>query len=149
MFVSGVCGYAVCLGASGFSALCRLRQTSLAHRVGRAAFEHEPPVAIAAIDVTTLINLKKHAWMAQRGRPEIATSTDSTGTVTTDSTGLDNDRFGRCCAHGGCHTTGSAAAQALSAGFSIVFNRDCKRAAVNSGSLVRTNIERTGDPEIV
>ena len=35
--------------------------------VSRAAFQHEAPVAIAAIDIAMLVNLKEDARMAKRG----------------------------------------------------------------------------------
>ena len=35
--------------------------------VGRASLQHEAPVAIAAIDIAMLVNLKEHARMAKRG----------------------------------------------------------------------------------
>ena len=34
--------------------------------VGRAAFQHEAPVAIAAIDIAVLIDLEEYARMAKR-----------------------------------------------------------------------------------
>ena len=35
--------------------------------IGDTAFEHEAPVAIAAIDIAVLVNLQPHARMTKRG----------------------------------------------------------------------------------
>ena len=59
-------------------------------RVGHAAFQHIAPVAIAAVDITMLVNLQEDARMAEGGGDAMAR------TVTGDSAGMDADDFGRC-----------------------------------------------------
>ncbi len=66
-------------------------QLALIGAVGRAADQHEAAVAIAAIDITVLVDLQEHAGMAERG------TAGNVGRAVAGDTGVgDADDFGRC-----------------------------------------------------
>jgi hypothetical protein len=54
------------IGALDAGARRDIAKRGLIDAVGRAADQHEAPVAIAAIDIAMLVDLEEHAWMAQR-----------------------------------------------------------------------------------
>src|SRR6187402_2246163 len=73
-------------GASGM-----IRKLGLIRPVRRAADQHEAPVAIAAIDIAVLVDLKEDARMAER-RPAGNVGRAITG----DTTMADAEDFRRC-----------------------------------------------------
>lgn len=56
--------------------------------IGRAADQHEPPIAITAIDIALIIDLQPHARMAKRGGNAIMR------TIASDSGRVDAGDFG-------------------------------------------------------
>ena len=70
--------------------------------VRRAAFENKPAIAVTAIDITMLIDLKIDLWMAQRRRAIVCAAADRAGAITADAFGLDGDQFGCLNAHDCC-----------------------------------------------
>lgn len=56
--------------------------------ISRAADQHEPPVAIAAIDIALIIDLQPHARMAKRGGNAIMRA------IASDSGRVDTGDFG-------------------------------------------------------
>ena len=71
-------------------------QSRLIDAVSRSADQHEAPVAIAAIDIAMLIDLEKHARMAECG----ATG-NVAGAITNDTVVADTEGFGRGDHRGG------------------------------------------------
>ena len=67
-----------------------IRKGRLVDAVSRATDQHKAPVAIAAVDITMLVDLEEHAWMAERG----ATG-NVAGAVTDDTIVADTKGFGR------------------------------------------------------
>ena len=55
------------IGGSDARASRMIGKSRLIDPVGRPADEHEAPVAIAAIDIAMLVDLEKHARMAECG----------------------------------------------------------------------------------
>src|SRR5690606_27136149 len=62
--------------------------------IGGATFEHEAPVAIAAIDVALLVDLHVDARMAERGRSVVGPTADVAGAVAPDPRSFDHGGFG-------------------------------------------------------
>ena len=58
--------------------------------VGRSADQYEAPIAIAAIDITMLVDLEEHARMA-----ECCAAGNIAGAVTGDTAVADTEGFGR------------------------------------------------------
>ena len=58
--------------------------------VGRSADQYEAPIAIAAIDITMLVDLEEHARMAERGA-----AGNVAGAITYDTAVADTEGFRR------------------------------------------------------
>ena len=82
------------IGAFGNVGEARLIDT-----VGRAAPEHETPVAIAAIDIAVLVDLEIDARMAESRWAIALAAADAARPVAADAAGFDGDDFGRWNAH--------------------------------------------------
>ena len=70
-------------------------QFGLVDSVGRATFQYEATVAIAAIDITVRIDLEIDQRMAERGRAVVRAGADIGRTVAADTAGRDLGDFGR------------------------------------------------------
>ncbi len=68
-------------------------QAGLVCTIGRAVAKHEAAVAIAAINVTVLVDFEVNARMAKRRWREFGTATNIAGPVTADAGMVDKDRF--------------------------------------------------------
>ena len=64
-------------------------QGRLIDAVGRAADQHEAPIAIAAIDIAMFVDLEKYARMAECSAPW-----DIAGAITGDTAVADEEGFG-------------------------------------------------------
>ena len=85
---------------SGIRAFGDIWQARLVNAVCRAAFQDKAPVAIAAIDIAVLIDLKIDAWMAERRRAIIRAAANVAGAVAADPAGLDEKHFWWSNVHG-------------------------------------------------
>ena len=65
----------------------------------RPALEHKPAIAIAAIDISLLVNLKKHAGMTQSGRTISFAAANTACPIAADTAGFDENGFGRRNVH--------------------------------------------------
>lgn len=65
-----------------------------------AAAQDKPPVAIAAVDITVLVNLQPHLRMAKSRRAKASSATNGAGAIATDAAVIDKDDFWRGNAHG-------------------------------------------------
>ena len=71
-------------------------KSPLVDPISRPADQYEAPVAIAAIDITMLVDLKKYARMAER-----RATGNVAGAVTDDTVVADAEGFGRSDHDGG------------------------------------------------
>ena len=85
-------------------------QCALIRAVGGPADQHEAPVAIAAIDITMLVDLQPDARVAKRCRGSAA---DTAGTVAGNAGMIDKGGFRRSDGHSRRITTKGASFQPL------------------------------------
>ena len=85
---------------AGVAACGNVFQRGLVRAVGGAAAQHETPIAIAAIDITVLVDLKPHARVAERRCAIAVAGANRIGTVAFDANVIDQSRFGRRNVHG-------------------------------------------------
>lgn len=82
------------IGAFGNIAQGRLVDT-----IGRAAFEHEAPIAVTTVDVAVLVYLEIDLGMTKGCRTKVFSAADIAGAVTADASRRDLDDFGRGYTH--------------------------------------------------
>ena len=87
---------------AGIGAFGNVGQAGLIHAIGRAATQDKPAIAIAAINIAVLINLKEDARVAKSCRTIAFAATNGAGAVTADAAGVDKDGFRRSDVHGTC-----------------------------------------------
>ena len=87
---------------SGIASFGDIGEAGLIRSISGPALQHKPPVAIAAIDIPMLVNLKIHFRMTQGRRTKTISTADRARAIAADTAGFDKDRFRRCDVHGKC-----------------------------------------------
>jgi len=103
------------LRVAGVCTFGNVGQYRLIHPVCRTATKHKATIAIPAIDIAVLINLKIDARMAKAGSAIGGAAANLARAVTADTALVDKDDFGWRNIHGICGLAPCA----------LLFNRSC------------------------